>query len=67
MTATQQMLVFTHVFDPERGPAWQHAAGWETYFKRLDALLAGGYLSEEDAHVDVEERAGHYKQAFEAD
>ncbi len=25
-------LVFTHVFNRELGPDWQHAAGWETYF-----------------------------------
>ena len=28
------VLVFTHVFNPELGPGWQHAAGWDTY---LDA------------------------------
>ena len=27
-----RLLVFTHVFNPELGPGWQHAAGWETYF-----------------------------------
>jgi uncharacterized protein YndB with AHSA1/START domain len=59
------MLVFTHVFDPDRGPGWQHAAGWETYFRRFDAHLAGGYLSEEDAHVDIDGRTEHYRELFE--
>jgi uncharacterized protein YndB with AHSA1/START domain len=61
------VLVFTHVFDPELGPSWQHAAGWETYFKRLDAHLAGGFLSEERAHEGVEELTARYREAFEAE
>ena len=44
-------LVFTHVFNPELGPQEQHERGWKAYFARLDAHLAGGYLSEEDAHA----------------
>jgi uncharacterized protein YndB with AHSA1/START domain len=60
------ILVFTHVFDPELGPAWQHAAGWETYFNRLDAHLAGGFLSEEAAHEGIDELLAHYREAFEA-
>ena len=59
-------LVFTHVFDPAHGPDWQHAAGWEAYFDRLDAHLAGGFLSEEDAHAGMEERLARHRQAFEA-
>ena len=47
-------LVFTHVFNGALGPDWQHAAGWETYFNRLDAHLAGGHLTEEDAHEDID-------------
>jgi uncharacterized protein YndB with AHSA1/START domain len=44
------LLVFTHVFgDP--GLSGQHAAGWEIYLGRLDVHLAGGYLSEEEAHA----------------
>jgi uncharacterized protein YndB with AHSA1/START domain len=44
-------LIFTHVFNPDLGPAEQHERGWTAYFARLDAHLAGGYLSEEDAHA----------------
>jgi len=39
------LLVFTHVFD-HRTRAAQTAAGWEAYFSRLDAHLAGGFLSD---------------------
>jgi len=58
------MLVFTHVFNPELGPGWQHAAGWETYFNRLDAHVAGGYLSEEDAHKEIDALLERYRTAF---
>jgi uncharacterized protein YndB with AHSA1/START domain len=61
------VLVFTHVFDPRRGPGWQHAAGWETYFNRLDAHLAGGHLSEEAAHEPIGELMEHYRGRFERD
>ena len=44
-------LVFTHVFNPELGPQEQHERGWRAYFMRLDAHLAGGHLSEEEAHA----------------
>jgi uncharacterized protein YndB with AHSA1/START domain len=44
-------LVFTHVFNPDLGPQEQHERGWRAYFARLEAHLAGGYLSEEDAHA----------------
>jgi uncharacterized protein YndB with AHSA1/START domain len=46
-------LVFTHVFNPDLGPQEQHERGWKAYFARLEAHLAGGYLSEEDAHALV--------------
>ena len=59
-------LVFTHVFSSELGPDYQHAAGWDGYFDRLEAHLAGGFLSEEDAHVDIEERIAGYRQRFAA-
>jgi uncharacterized protein YndB with AHSA1/START domain len=59
------VLIFTHVFDPQLGPAWQHAAGWETYFKRLDAVLAGGFLSEEAAHEGVGELIERYRTRFQ--
>ena len=57
-------LVFTHVFDPDLGPDWQHAAGWETYLNRLDAHLAGGFLSELDAHADIDELLERYRSRF---
>lgn len=44
-------LVFTHVFDPQLGPAAQHERGWTAYFARLEAHLAGGHLTEEEAHA----------------
>ena len=47
-------LIFTHVFD-DRALAAQTAAGWETYLSRLERHLAGGYLSEEEAHELWEE------------
>jgi len=58
------VLVFTHVFNPELGPSWQHAAGWETYFNRLDAHLAGGFLSEQEAHAGIDDLFDLYRQAF---
>jgi uncharacterized protein YndB with AHSA1/START domain len=57
------LLVFTHVFD-DRALGAQHAAGWETYFKRLDAHLAGGFLSEQDAHEGVGELQDRYTERF---
>jgi uncharacterized protein YndB with AHSA1/START domain len=58
------VLVFTHVFNPAYGPDWQHAAGWDMYFDRLDAHLAGGFLSEEDAHARGDALREHYRTAF---
>jgi uncharacterized protein YndB with AHSA1/START domain len=46
------LLVFTHAF-PQTELADQHARGWEIYFTRLDVHLAGGFLSEEDAHAQA--------------
>jgi uncharacterized protein YndB with AHSA1/START domain len=60
------LLVFTHVFNPELGPGWQHAAGWETYFNRLDAHLAGGHLTEADAHEGIDALMRRYREAFTA-
>jgi hypothetical protein len=57
-------LVFTHLFNPELGPAWQHAAGWETYFNRLDTHLAGGHLSEQDAHAGIDALMERYRAEF---
>lgn len=59
-------LVFTHVFSGALGPGWQHAAGWETYLARLDAHLAGGHLSEEDAHAGIDELMARYRERFAA-
>ena len=61
------VLTFTHVFDPRLGPDWQHAAGWETYFNRLDAHLAGGFLSEERAHDGIDVLIARYRRSFEGD
>ena len=58
------LLVFTHVFNPEFGPDWQHAAGWDTYFDRLEAHVAGGFLSEQDAHAGIEARMAAYRERF---
>jgi uncharacterized protein YndB with AHSA1/START domain len=60
------VLAFTHVFNAELGPGWQHAAGWETYFNRLDAHLDGGFLSEEDAHEGVQALMERYRASFDA-
>ena len=60
-------LVFTHVFDPSYGQAAQHAAGWETYLDRLDAMLGGGALSEEDAHGPIGELHEIYAARFGQD
>lgn len=59
------ILVFTHVFNPTFGPDWQHAAGWETYFNRLEAFLNGGFLSEEEAHGAIDALMARYRSAFE--
>jgi hypothetical protein len=58
------LLVFTHVFNPAMGPDWQHAAGWETYFNRLDVHLDGGFLSEEQAHAGIEDRMAGRRERF---
>ena len=58
------LLVFMHAYDPALGPGHQHAAGWEAYFDRLDAHVAGGYLSEEDAHAGMQARIDRYRAAL---
>jgi uncharacterized protein YndB with AHSA1/START domain len=58
-------LVFTHVFSPELGPGWQHAAGWETYFNRLDAHLDGGHLTEQEAHEGITALMERYRAEFD--
>jgi uncharacterized protein YndB with AHSA1/START domain len=61
------VLVFTHVLDESRGSAAEHAAGWEGYLDRLEAMLAGRVLSEEDAHGSVGERHERYARQFALD
>jgi len=61
------LLTFTHVFVTTYGPGVQHAAGWETYFDRLDGLLAGTPLSEAAAHDPVAEYHEAYAARFAAD
>lgn len=61
------VLVFTHVFDDSYGPAAQHAAGWESYFDRLEAHLGGGALSEPDAHAHIAEMHERYAARFGQD
>jgi hypothetical protein len=58
------VLVFTHAFD-ERKKAARDAAGWDSCFARLDALLAGEPMPESesmkiwpDAHERYAERFG---------
>lgn len=57
------LLTFTYVFD-DRPAAAQWAAGWDTYLNRLQPHLAGGYLSEEDAHQGFDQRKDHYAKRF---
>ena len=59
-------LVFTHVFDDRAGSA-QTAAGWDAYLSRLEPLLDGGFVSEEEAHAPWEEVHEHYASAFDVD
>jgi len=61
------VLVFTHVFNPRLGPSWQHAAGWETYLNRLDVHMAGGFLSEEQAHEGIGDVLERYRKLFGPD
>ena len=59
-------LVFTHVFD-DRARAAQTAAGWETYLSRLEPHLAGGHLSEGEAHGPWGEVHERYVERFGVD
>jgi uncharacterized protein YndB with AHSA1/START domain len=59
-------LVFTHVLGDAQLAA-QTAAGWECYFDRFDAQLAGECLSEERAHEPVGERHERYAARFGLD
>lgn len=60
------VLEFTHVFD-DRALGAQHATGWEAYLNRLDAHLAGGFLSEEAAHEGAPAVHERYAERFGLD
>ena len=59
-------LTFTHVVD-DLALAAQTAAGWETYLSRLEPHLAGGHLSEEEAHEPWGEVHERYAERFGVD
>jgi hypothetical protein len=59
-------LIFTHVLG-DRALAAQTATGWHTYLSRLEPHLAGGYLSEEEAHKGWEEIHERYAERFGVD
>lgn len=60
------LLVFTHVVN-DRTLAGQTATGWEAYFSRLEPHLAGGFLSEEEAHEPWEEIHERYAERLGVD
>jgi uncharacterized protein YndB with AHSA1/START domain len=59
-------LVFMHVFD-DRSRAAQTAAGWDIYLSRLEPHLAGGHLSEQEAHAPWEDVHERYAERFGID
>jgi uncharacterized protein YndB with AHSA1/START domain len=59
-------LTFVHVLN-DGTPTAQTAAGWETYFSRLDPHLAGEFLSEEKAHEGWEQIHEQYAEKFGVD
>jgi uncharacterized protein YndB with AHSA1/START domain len=59
-------LVFTHVFD-ERKYGAQHATGWEVHFARLDSLLAGERLGQEEAMAEWAGLHERYAEEFGLD
>jgi len=59
-------LTFIHVFD-NRELAAQTAAGWETYLSRLEPHLAGGHLSEQEAHQPWGDLHERYAERFGVD
>lgn len=58
-------LTFTHVIDDL--PAAQTATGWEVYLSRLEPHLAGGFLSDEEAHGPWKEIHERYAERFGVD
>lgn len=59
-------LTFIYVFD-EGTPTAQTAAGWQTSLNRLDAMLAGETLSEQEAHADWGAIHERYAERFGVD
>ena len=60
------LLTFTHVFDDRRFGA-QHATGWELTFQRLEAVLAGSPLTEEESMEGFAELHERYASSFGLD
>ncbi|UAK31451.1 SRPBCC domain-containing protein [Nocardia asteroides] len=61
-------LIFTHVIDHiEDLPAAQTATGWHTYLSRLEPHLAGGHLSDEEAHKPWKDLHERYAERFGVD
>jgi uncharacterized protein YndB with AHSA1/START domain len=60
------LLVFSHVFS-DRAKAARDAAGWESCFVRLDALLAGAPLSGEKALERWPQAHERYAERFGVD
>ncbi|WP_026821143.1 SRPBCC domain-containing protein [Arthrobacter castelli] len=58
-------LIFTHVIDDL--PAAQTATGWQTYLSRLEPHLAGGYLSDKEAHRAWKDIHELYAERFAVD
>ncbi|HEX6115551.1 MAG TPA: SRPBCC family protein [Solirubrobacterales bacterium] len=60
------LLVFMHVFD-EREQGANYASGWEIHLSRLDALLAGGSLTVDQARGPLAELHDSYAERFDLD
>jgi uncharacterized protein YndB with AHSA1/START domain len=63
-TPSGATLVFVHGFDVEVATAAQFGSGWEAYLQRLEAHLAGEFLTEEDAHAKSTSRLAFYEERF---
>ena len=60
------VLVFTHVL-ADRCLGAQYASGWDGYLDRLEALVGGGFLSEQEAHASLWQRHETYAEKFGLD
>jgi uncharacterized protein YndB with AHSA1/START domain len=60
------VLAFTHVIK-DGALAAQTATGWHTYLSRLEPHLAGGFLSEDEAHEGWAELHERYAERFGVD